>query len=84
MAAGSKAARADPQGAHSNSPGLAEPVRFYVRGLQPRPSVQLSSPGMSLTMMNIPAKNPEPRLVWCLRSSLHNLIVIPDKLAIAS
>jgi hypothetical protein len=39
-AAGSKAARADPKRAHSNSPGLAAPVRFYVRGLQTRPFAQ--------------------------------------------
>src|SRR5919106_3281781 len=36
-AARSKAARADPKGAHSNSPGPPAPVRFYARGLQGRP-----------------------------------------------
>jgi hypothetical protein len=32
-----------PFAAYSNGPGLAEPLRLYVCGLQPRPSVQLSS-----------------------------------------
>jgi hypothetical protein len=36
-ASGSKAARATPKGAHSNSPGLAAPARFYVCGLQACP-----------------------------------------------
>jgi hypothetical protein len=44
-AAGSKAARADPKGAHSKSPGLAAPIRFYVRGLQARPSVSFHRQG---------------------------------------
>jgi hypothetical protein len=32
-AGGSKAARADPKGTHSNSRGLPAPIHFYVRGL---------------------------------------------------
>src|ERR687892_320073 len=38
-----------PFAAYSKGPGLTELVRLYVCGLQPRPSVQLSSSSMSLT-----------------------------------
>ena len=38
-----------PFAAYSNGPGLTELLRLYVCGLQPRPSVQLSSSRTSLT-----------------------------------
>jgi hypothetical protein len=39
---------ANPFAAYSNGPGLTELLRLYACGLQPRPSVQLSSSRMSL------------------------------------
>jgi hypothetical protein len=41
-AGGSKAARADPKGTHSNSRGLTELLRLYGYGLPPRPSSRVS------------------------------------------
>jgi hypothetical protein len=53
-----------PFAAHSKGPGLTEPLRLYVCGLQPRPSIQLSSSRVIATNNEYSreSRNPEPPL----------------------
>ena len=53
-----------PFAAHSKGPGLTEPLRLYVCGLQPRPSIQLSSSRVIANdnEYSRESRNPEPPL----------------------
>jgi hypothetical protein len=62
MGIASMATLPTPFAAYSKGPGLAELLRLYVCGLQPRPSVQLHRQGSS-PIMNIPVKTGNPEFL---------------------